>query len=86
MEIEKFEQAKKVKEDLDRLERQKRKLESAFKSCTIGVTIGYSTGGAFPKKDEVSLYNKDVIKEMISKEIDRLNGEIELVQEEFKNI
>ena len=86
MEIEKFEQAKKVKEDLDRLERQKRKLESAFKSCTIGVTIGYSTGGAFPKKDEVSLYNKDVIKEMISKEIDRLNGEIELVQGEFKNI
>lgn len=86
MEIEKFEQAKKVKEDIDRLERQRYKLESAFKSCTIGVTIEYSTGGAFPKKDEVSLYNKEVIKEMISKEIDRLNGEIELVQEEFKNI
>jgi hypothetical protein len=86
MELEKFEQAKKIKEDLDRLERQKRKLESALKSCSLGVTIGYSTGGAFPRKDEVSLYNKDVIKEMISKELERLNGEIDSVKKEFENI
>jgi hypothetical protein len=86
MELEKFEKAKKIKEDLDRLERQKYKLESALKSCSLGVTIGYSIGGSFPRKDEVSLYNKGDIKEMLSKELERLKEEIELVKEEFENI
>jgi hypothetical protein len=86
MELEKFEQAKKVKEDLDRLERQKRKLELAFKSCSLGVTIEYSTGGVYPRKDEVSFYNKEVIKEMITKELERLEEEIDLVKEEFERI
>jgi hypothetical protein len=86
MELEKFEKAKKIKEDLDRLERQKYKLESALKSCSLGVTIGYSIGGSFPRKDEVSLYNKGVIKEMLSKELERLKEEIDLLKEEFENI
>ena len=29
---------------------------------------------------------KEVIKEMISKELERLNGEIELVKEEFERV
>jgi hypothetical protein len=86
MELEKFEKAKKVKEDLDRLERQKYKLESAFKSCSLGVTIGFTHSGPFPRKDEVSFYNKEVIKEMIARELRRLGEEIDLVKEEFKNI
>lgn len=86
MEIEKFEKAKKIKQELDRLEIQKRKLKSAFNSCSLGVTIGFSTGGAFPRKDEVSFYNKDVIKEMISSELKRLGEEIDLVKEEFERI
>ena len=86
MELNKFEEAKKVKQELDRLETQKRKLEDAFKSCSLGVTIGYSTGGAFPRKDEVTFYNKDVIKEMISSELKRLDEEIDLVKEEFERI
>jgi chaperonin cofactor prefoldin len=86
MELKKFEQAKKVKENLDRLERQKYKLESAFKSCSLGATIGFTHSGAFPRKDEVSVYNKDVIKEMLSKEIERVTKEIESVKEEFEKV
>jgi len=86
MEVEKFEQAKKIKGDLDRLETQKYKLESALKSCGLGVTIGYSYGGTFPRKGEVSLYNKDAIKEMICSELKRLGEEIDLVKEEFERI
>jgi hypothetical protein len=86
MELEKFEKAKKVKETLDRLETQKSKLEYALKSCSLGVTIGYSIGGSFPRKDEVSLYNKGAIKEMISKELERLKEEIDSVKKEFENI
>ena len=87
MELEKFEQAKKIKEDLDRLERQKHKLESALESCSLGVTIEFNPSKAFlSRKDEVSVYNKDAIKEMISKELERLNGQIELVKEEFENV
>jgi archaellum component FlaC len=87
MELEKFEQAKKIKEDLDRLERQKHKLESALQSCSLGVTIEFRPSKAFPsRKDEVSVYSKDAIKEMISKELERLNSEIELVKEEFEKV
>ena len=86
MELEKFEQAKKVKENLDRLERQKYKLEAAFKSCSLGATIGYSTGGDFPRKDEVSIFAKDAIKEMVSKELERVIEEMELVKEEFEKV
>jgi hypothetical protein len=86
MELQKFEQAKKIKEKLDRLERQKRKLEDAYKSCSLGVTIGYSIGGVYPRKDEVSFYNKDVIKEMIFSELKRLDEEINLVKQEFERI
>ena len=86
MELEKFEQAKKVKENLDRLERQKYKLEAAFKSCSLGATIGYSTGGAFPRKNEVSLYNKEAIKEMICRELRSLEEQIDLIKEEFEKV
>ena len=87
MELEKFERAKKVKENLDRLERQKHKLELTLESCSLGVTIEFSPSKTFlTRKDEVSIYNKEVIKEMISKELERLNGEIELVKEEFERV
>ena len=86
MELEKFEEAKKVKERLDRLQVQKFKLEQAIKSCSLGTTIGYSTGGAFPRKSEVSVYNTEAIKEMISVELQRLGVEIGLVKEEFEKL
>ena len=86
MKLDKFEQAKKIKENLDRLERQKYKLETAFKSCSLGATIGYSTGGAFPRKDEVSLYNKEAIKEMICRELRSLEEQIDLIKEEFEKV
>jgi len=87
MELEKFEKAKKIKEDLDRLERQRYKLESALQSCSLGVTIGFYPSKAFiSRQDEVSIYNREVIKEMISKELERLNSEIELVKEEFERV
>jgi hypothetical protein len=86
MEIEKFEQATKVKDKLDRLERQKYKLESALKSCSLGVTIGFTHPGEFRRKDDVSVYTKEFIKELVSKELDRLKEEIDLVKEEFENI
>ena len=86
MELEKFEQAKKVKEDLDRLERQKYKLESALKSCGLSVTIGFTHSGPFARKSEVSFYNKEIIKEMVNRELDRVNEEIDLVKKEFENV
>jgi hypothetical protein len=86
MELEKFEQAKKVKEDLDRLERQKYKLESALKSCGLSVTIGFTHSGGFNRKGEVSFYNKEIIKEMVTKELDRLNEQMVTVKEEFEKL
>jgi hypothetical protein len=86
MELEKFEQAKKIKESLDRLEIQKSKLEYALKCCSLGVTIAYTRGGEFRNKGEVNLYNTGIIKEMISKELERLKEEIEYVKKEFNNI
>jgi len=86
MELEKFEQAKKIKETVDRLETQKSKLEYALKSCSLGATIAYSKGGEFRSKGEVNIYNTGSIREMLSKELERINEEIELVNKEFENI
>ena len=86
MELEKFEQAKKVKENLDRLERQKYKLEYALKSCGLSVTIGFTHPGGFNWKGEVSIYNKEIIKEMVTKELDRVNEEMELTKKEFEKV
>jgi len=86
MELEKFEQAKKVKENLERLKTQKHKLESALKSCGLGVTIKYTYGGQFRTPGEVGLYDKEIIKEMISKVLEKLDEEINLVKEEFEKV
>jgi len=86
MELEKFEQAKKVKETLERLKTQKHKLESALKSCSLGVTIKYTYGGQFRTPGEVGLYDKEIIKEMISKVLEKLDEEIKLVKEEFEKL
>jgi chaperonin cofactor prefoldin len=86
MEIEKFEQAKKIKENLDKLERQKYKLESALKSCGLEATIEFARPGGFIRKEEVSFKGNDIIKEMVTKELERVIEEIELVKEEFENI
>jgi hypothetical protein len=87
MELEKFEEAKKIKENLDRLERQKCKLESALESCSLNVTIEFNVSKVYlSRKDEVSVYSRDAIKEMISKELERLESEIVLVKEEFKKV
>jgi hypothetical protein len=87
MKLEKFEQAKQIKEDLDKLERQKRKLESALESCSLNVTIEFSPSRAFlTRKDEVSIYTKDLIKELVSKELEMLNHQIEFKKEKFENV
>ena len=86
MELDKFEQAKKIKENLDRLERQKYKLEAALKSCSLGVQVVFTHSGPFPRKDELSFYNKNIIKEMVSKELERVIEEMELVKEEFEKV
>ena len=61
-------------------------MDSAFKSCALSVTIEFTHPGAFIRKDEVSFKNKDTIKEMVSKELDRVNEEIDLVKKEFEKI
>ena len=86
MELEKFEQAKKIKENLEKLERQKYKLEAALKSCSLGVQVVFTHSGPFPRKDELSFYNKNIIKEMVSKELERVIEEMELVKEEFEKV
>ena len=86
MEVEKFEKAKKVKETLDRLETQNSKLEYSLKSCSLGATIAYSKGGEYRSKGEINIYNTGAIREMLSKELERVNEEIELVNKEFENI
>jgi sugar-specific transcriptional regulator TrmB len=52
----------------------------------LGVTITYSRGGEFRSKGEVNIYNAVSIKEMLSKELERLKEEMDLVKEEFENI
>ena len=86
MEIEKFEQAKKVKEEIDRLERQKYKMESALKSCSLGAQISFTHSGAFRREDEVKIFNTKIIKEMLNKELEEVNSKIEETKVLFEEL
>ena len=86
MEAEKFEQAKKIKGNLDVLETQKYKLESAFNSFSLLTKIEFVHSGNFKRKDEVWLSDEKVIREMISKELETLKENINLVEEEFNKL
>ena len=55
-------------------------------SCGLSVTIGFTHPGGFNRKGEVSVYNKELIKEMVTKELERLVEEIELTKKEFENV
>jgi hypothetical protein len=86
MEVEKFEQAKKIKENLERLKIRKYKLESAFNSFSLLTKIEFVHSGNFKRKDEVWLSDEKVIREMISKELETLKENIKLVEEEFNKL
>jgi hypothetical protein len=86
MEVEKFEQAKKIKENLERLKIRKYKLESAFNGLDLEVKIEFIHSGMSKRKDEVLFSDKKVIREMISKELERLKENINLVEEEFNKL
>jgi len=86
MEVEKFEQAKKIKENLMRLKIRKYKLESAFNSFSLSVKIEFVHSGNFKRKDELWLSDENVIREMISKELETLKENINLVEEEFNKL
>ena len=86
MELNKFEEAKKIKEELDKLERQKYKMESALKSCSLGAQISFTHSGAFRRQDEVQVFNTKIIKEMLEKELDSVNQKIVETTQIFENI
>ena len=85
MEFENFERAKKLNEQIVRLEHRKRKLEESIKSCSPSVVVFY-TVGPFTRNSEVGLQNTDNVKEMILREIRDTSIEIENLKEEFENI
>ncbi len=86
MEVEKFEQAKKIKENLERLKIRKYKLESAPNSFSLSVKIEFVHSGNFKRKDELWLSDENVTREMISKELEILKESINLVEEEFNKL
>ena len=85
MEIEKFEEAKKLKEQLDRLKLQKRKLDEALTSCSLGVQVDYKVG-PFNRSGEINIYNTKIIKEMLEKELDGINKELDDMESKFERI
>ena len=85
MKIEKFEEAKKLKEQLDRLKLQKRKLDEALTSCSLGVRVAYKVG-SFNREGEINIYNTELIKEMLEKELDGINKELVDMEIKFEKL
>jgi hypothetical protein len=52
----------------------------------LAVKINYTYGGKFRTPGEVGLYDKEIIKEMMIKELEKLDEEINLVKEEFEKV
>jgi hypothetical protein len=85
MDKEKFITGKNLQENIDKLVRRKRGLEEALKSCFTTATVEYSTG-SFGRISEISLYDKEGIKDLIKKELDDVIIAITDLEEEFKNL
>jgi hypothetical protein len=81
----KFKEAKKLQEKITTLKFRQRGFEEALKACTISAVLSYSTG-AFSRKSEVSLYDKEGIHDLIKKEHDGITLEISDLEKEFKNL
>jgi hypothetical protein len=85
MDKEKFITGKNLQENIDKFKRRQRGLEESLKSCFTLVTVHYSAG-AFGRKSEVFLYDKEGIKDLIKKELDDIIIAITDLEEEFKNL
>jgi hypothetical protein len=85
MDESKFKQAKELQEKINTLKFRQRGFEEALKSCSISAVVNYSTG-AFSRKSEVSLYDKEGIHDLIKKEHDGITLEISDLEKEFKNL
>jgi|694.fasta_scaffold00105_46 hypothetical protein len=81
----KFKEAKELQEKINTLKFRQRGLENALKSCSISAVVNYSTG-SFSRKNEVSLYDKEGIDDLIKKEYDSITLEILDLEKEFKNL
>ncbi len=85
MDESKFKEAKNLQEKINTLKFRQRGLENALKSCSISAVVNYSTG-AFSRKSEVSLYDKESIQDLIKKEHDSITLAIADLEKEFKNL
>ena len=85
MELEKFEEAKILKEHIDKVQNKKRKLESALKSCSLNVIVT-SRVGPHGRIEEVHIHDTNLIKEMLKKEIENINQELLETQNKFEEI
>jgi SpoVK/Ycf46/Vps4 family AAA+-type ATPase len=81
----KFKEAKKLQEKINTLKFRQRGFEEALKACSISAVLTYSTG-SFSRKNEVSLYDKEGIDDLIKKEYDSITLEILDLEKEFKNL
>ena len=85
MEELKFKEAKKLQEKITTLKYRHRGLEEALKACSISAVVNYSTG-AFSRKNEVYLNDKEGIHDLIKKEHDSITLAIADLEKEFKNL
>ena len=81
----KFKEAKKLQEKITTLKYRQRRLEEALRACTISAVLSYSTG-AFSRKNEVCLNDKEGIHDLIKKQHECNALTIVDLEKEFKNL
>jgi hypothetical protein len=84
MDIEKFEEAKKIKEHIDILKRRKYGLELAIKSNSLSVQVSYKED--YDRPALLYIHDRNFIKEMMEKELDSVNQELLEKQEKFEKL
>jgi uncharacterized Fe-S cluster-containing protein len=82
----KFNEAKSLQENIDKLKRREKQLKDALKSSSISAVLTYYTTGSFFKKSEVSLSNKEGLHDIINKELSSIILGIADLEKEFKNL
>lgn len=85
MDIETFNTAKSLHEKIEKLKYRQSQLEAALKSCSLSTELTYFKP-PYGTKHLVNLFDKEGIKEIIRKEIDKVVLSLSDLEKEFENL
>jgi hypothetical protein len=83
---ENFKEAKSIQEEIEKTSRKIRDIESIIEGCGISCVISATPKFSHNTKREVNIYNKELINQMLTSEIEKSKIKLDELNTTFKNL